>query len=255
MNPTKKKKILMSNLQGKWALVTGASRGVGKHIATSLAGLGCNIILHSRRIEHTAGLGAELAATGASVITVAAELDDQNQVDAMLNEVLARAPQVDIVYNNAAVMTPWTSNPWEITAEDFRKSFEVNVISIARICNRLVPLMLQRKWGRVVNLTSGIADQPQLTAYSISKAALDKYVRDFAPTLSNSGVMMNLLDPGWLRTDMGGASAPNDPSTVIPGALMPALLDDGISGRFFRAQDYAGKSIADALTIAAAVQR
>ena len=245
----------MSNLQGKWALVTGASRGVGKHIATSLAGLGCNIILHSRSIEHTAGLAASLAATGASVIAVAAELDDQNQVDAMLDDILARTPQVDIVFNNAAVMAPWRGDPWETTAEDFRKSFEVNVISIVRICNRLVPLMLQRKWGRVVNLTSGIADQPQLMAYSISKAALDKYVRDFAPTLSNSGVMMNLLDPGWLRTDMGGSNAPNDPSTVIPGALVPALLDDGISGRFFRAQDYAGKSITEALTLTTAVQR
>ncbi|MCX6018170.1 MAG: SDR family NAD(P)-dependent oxidoreductase [Chloroflexi bacterium] len=245
----------MSNLQGKWALVTGASRGVGKHIATSLAGLGCNIILHSRSIEHTAGLAASLAATGASVIAVAAELDDQNQVDAMLDDILARTPQVDIVFNNAAVMAPWRGNPWDTTAEDFRKSFEVNVISIVRICNRLVPLMLQRKWGRVVNLTSGIADQPQLMAYSISKAALDKYVRDFAPTLSNSGVMMNLLDPGWLRTDMGGSNAPNDPSTVIPGALVPALLDDGISGRFFRAQDYAGKSITEALTLTTAVQR
>lgn len=245
----------MSNLQGKWALVTGASRGVGRHIATALAGLGCNVVLHSRSLEHTTKLVAELSTTGASVLAVAAELDDQNQVDAMLDGVLAQAPQIDIVFNNAAVMAPWRGNPWESTAEDFRKSFEVNVISIVRICNRLVPPMLQRKWGRVVNLTSGIADQPQLAAYSASKAALDKYVRDFAPTLTGSGVMMNLLDPGWLRTDMGGASAPNDPSTVIPGALVPALLDDGVSGRFFRAQDYANKSIADALVLGAAVQR
>jgi hypothetical protein len=58
---------------------------------------------------------------------------------------------------------------------------------------------------------------------------------------------MNLLDPGWLRTDLGGANAPNDPSSVLPGALVPTLLNDGVSGRFFCAQDYAGLSLAGAL--------
>jgi NAD(P)-dependent dehydrogenase (short-subunit alcohol dehydrogenase family) len=113
-------------------------------------------------------------------------------------------------------MTPWRENPWDIPAEDFRRSFEVNVISLARICHRLVPPMLARKWGRVINLTSGIVDQPQLTAYAISKAAFDKFVRDFVPLLAGSGVQMNLLDPGWLRTDLGGPRAPNDPSSVVP---------------------------------------
>ena len=241
----------MVNLSGKWALVTGASRGVGFHIATALAGLGCNVVLHSRSQEYTAGLAANLEEQGVSVLAVAAELGDQRQVDAMLDDVLAQVPRVDILYNNAAIMTPYRADPWQTTAADYRTSFEVNVISLARICYRLVPLMLQQKWGRVVNITSGIANQPELMAYAVSKAAVDKFVRDLAPTLSRSGVMMSLLDPGWLRTDMGGPDAPNDPSSVIPGALVPALLDDGISGRFFRAQDYAGLSIADALALAA----
>jgi 3-oxoacyl-[acyl-carrier protein] reductase len=239
------------NLNGKWALVTGASRGVGSHIATALADLGCSIVLHSRSQEHMVGLAANLTAKGVSVIVVAAELGDQDQVDAMLDDILAEVPQIDVLFNNAAIMTPWRANPWTTTAEDYRKSFEVNVISLARICNRLVPPMLARQWGRVVNVTSGIVNQPELTAYAVSKAAVDKFVRDFAPSLAGSGVMMNLLDPGWLRTDLGGPNAPNDPSSVIPGALVPALLDDGISGRLFRAQDYAGKSLADALALGA----
>ena len=86
-----------------------------------------------------------------------------------------------------------------------------------------------------------------MTAYSISKAAVDKLVRDFVPKLAGSGVQMNLLDPGWLRTDLGGPKAPNDPSTVLPGALVPALLDNGESGRFFRAQDYAGLTLDQAV--------
>lgn len=243
----------MLNIQGKWALITGASRGVGFHISTALADLGCNVVLHSRSKVHTASQEAKLKAKGISTFAVAAELDDQQQVDAMLDEILANIPRIDILYNNAAIMTPYRQNPWQTTADDFRRSFEVNVISLARISNRLVPRMLEQKWGRVVNVTSGIANQPELTAYAISKAAVDKYVRDFAPSLAGTGVMMNLLDPGWLRTDLGGPNAPNDPSSVLPGALVPALLDDGISGRFICAQDYAGKSLADALAQASGI--
>ena len=237
----------MIKLQGKWSLVTGASRGVGTHVSEGLAQLGSNIILHSRELSHTQALAAKLKGTGVKVVTVAGELSDQAQVDDFLDAALKQAGQIDIVYNNAAVMTPYRSNIWEIPAEDFRTSFEVNVISLARICHRLVPPMLARKWGRVINLTSGIQEQPELTAYSISKAAVDKLVRDFVPKLAGTGVQMNLLDPGWLRTDLGGPKAPNDPSTVLPGALVPALLDNGESGRFFRAQDYAGLTLAQAV--------
>ena len=237
----------MISLQDKWSLVTGASRGVGTHVSEGLAQLGSNIILHSRELSHTQALAAKLKGTGVKVVTVAGELSDQAQVDALLAAALEQAGQIDIVYNNAAIMTPYRANIWEIPAEDFRTSFEVNVISLARICHRLVPLMLARKWGRVINLTSGIQEQPELTTYSISKAAVDKLVRDFVPKLAGTGVQMNLLDPGSLRTDLGGPKAPNDPSTVLPGALVPALLDNGESGRFFRAQDYAGLTLAQAV--------
>lgn len=90
-------------------------------------------------------------------------------------------------------------------------------------------------------------EQAVLTAYAVSKAGVDKYVRDFAPKLRGTGVQMNLLDPGWLRTDLGGPNAPGDPSSVLPGALVPALLADGQSGRFFRAQEYAGMTLDAAL--------
>lgn len=237
----------MITLQGKWSLVTGASRGVGSHVSEGLARLGSHVILHSRELEHTRALAAKLEGMGAKVVAVSGELSDQAQVDAMLDASLNAAGRIDIVYNNAAIMTPWRENPWDIPAEDFRKSFEVNVISLARICHRLVPPMLGRKWGRVINVTSGIMNEPSLTPYAISKAAVDKFVRDFVPLLAGSGVQMNLLDPGWLRTDLGGPRAPNDPASVIPGALVPALLENGESGRFFRAQDFAGLSLAQAL--------
>jgi 3-oxoacyl-[acyl-carrier protein] reductase len=228
-----------ADIRGKWALVTGASRGIGRQVCMGLSQYGCNLVLHSRDTAHTKSLAAELTAKGVQVRHVAAELSDQDQVDAMLKNI----PAVDILYNNAAVMTPFRNDWQNVPAEDFRKSFEVNVTSLVRICHRLIPGMVQRRWGRIINVTSGIKDQPELIAYAISKAAVDKFVFDTVIRLKDTGVLMNLLDPGWLRTDLGGPKAPNAIESVLPGALVPALIDDGTTGKLFCAQDYAGKTI------------
>lgn len=232
-----------ADLRGKWGLVTGASRGVGRQISLGLAREGCHLVLHSRTVSGTDALAGELRALGVQVLQVAAELSDQDQVDRMLDKALAAAPQIDIVYNNAAVMPPYRSDWLAVSAEDFRSGFEVNVIALIRICNRVIPGMAERGWGRIVNVTSGVANQPELTAYAVSKAAVDKYVKDTAGFLKDKGVLMNLMDPGWLRTDMGGPNAPGEVESVLPGALVPAWIDDGTCGELFRAQDWAGKAI------------
>jgi 3-oxoacyl-[acyl-carrier protein] reductase len=232
-----------TDIRGKWALVTGASRGIGRQVSLGLADYGCNVVLHSRETTGTDGLAAELRAKGVQVKQVAAELSDPRQVDGLVASALALTPGIDIVYNNAAIMTPYRSDWQAVPADDFRVSFEVNVTALVRICHGLIPGMVARGWGRIVNVTSGIQDQPELIAYSISKAAVDKFVTDTASHLKDAGVLINLLDPGWLRTDLGGPNAPNAVESVLPGALVPALLDDQTTGKLFRAQDYAGQTI------------
>lgn len=232
-----------ADIRGKWALVTGASRGIGRQISLGLAEYGCNVVLHSRTTAGTDSLAEELRAKGIEVQQVAAELAELDQVDALVASVLASTPGIDIVYNNAAIMTPYRTNWQDTPADDFRKSFEVNVTALVRICHGLIPGMVERGWGRLINVTSGIQDQPELLAYSISKAAVDKFVTDTASHLKDAGVLINLLDPGWLRTDLGGPNAPNSVESVLPGALVPALLDDGTTGKLFRAQDYAGQAL------------
>jgi NAD(P)-dependent dehydrogenase (short-subunit alcohol dehydrogenase family) len=99
--------------------------------------------------------------------------------------------------------------------------------------------MVRRKYGRIINLTSGIKDVPQLAPYSVTKAAVDKYSLDLAAELRDTNVLVNCLDPGWLSTDMGGPNAMFPPETVLPGALVPTLLEDyGPSGRCYSAQDF-----------------
>jgi 3-oxoacyl-[acyl-carrier protein] reductase len=228
----------MTDLKGKWALVTGASRGVGKQVALGLAEQGCRLLLHARQRSNLEPLLKQLRERGVEARALAAELSDSAQVDALIDGVLREPGGVDILYNNAAIMSPWR-DPHTTPQDDYRKSFEVNVIALTRLCDRLLPPMLQRGWGRIVNVTSGIENIRELLPYSMSKAAVDRYVRDVSPSLEGTGVIMSLLDPGWLRTDLGGDKAPNSVETCLPGALVPVLLADGApSGRFYRAQDY-----------------
>ena len=238
----------MIDVKDKWALVTGASRGIGKEIAIALSNLGCNLILHSRSESHTNQLAAKLSEKGIRVISIGADLSDSSEVDQFVSDIKSTEIPIDILYNNAAIMLENDGDIWNIPDEDFRKSFETNVISPIKVCNALIPPMIDRGWGRVINLTTDMYRQPQFAPYAISKAALRKFVQDFVPILEGTGVTMNALHPGWLRTDMGSDLADHSVESVIPGALVPTLLPDGVSGKEYLAQDYAGMSLAQALT-------
>ena len=237
----------MIEIKDRWALVTGASRGIGKEIATALSTLGCNLVLHSRSLEHTHSLAEELSANGVRVVSLAADLSDPSQVAKLISEIGDVAPQIDILYNNAAIMTPYNDDVYQIPDEEFHRSFETNVISPIKICNALIPSMIERRWGRVINLTTDMDKQPQFAPYAISKAALRKFTQDFVPILEGTGVTMNALHPGWLRTDMGSELAEHAVDSVIPGALVPALLSKFTCGKEFLAQDYVGLSIEQAI--------
>lgn len=226
------------NIKGKWALVTGSSRGVGKLVAKSLAEKGCRVILHSRKLEGTKAILDEIKNMGEECYSVAAELNNFADVEKLISEVNEITDNhLDILYNNAAIMTEYQPL-FEPTVKEYQDSFMVNTIVPAKLCDAFLPAMLKNDWGRIVNVTSGIENVPSLMPYSCSKAALDRYVRDMIPTLKGTNVLMNLMDPGWLRTDLGGPDAPNSPESVLPGALVPVLLEvNSGSGKLYKAQE------------------
>lgn len=237
----------MENVRGKWALITGASRGIGYQIATFMAKQGCNLILHSRQLEHSKKVEEEVKALGVDAYSLSAELSNHDQVIAMLDEIEAKGTQVDIVFNNAAVQVGYREDFWKTAIEDFETSFQINVIAVATICYRLIPKMIERGYGRVINTTSGIMDQPEQAAYSASKAALDKFTKDLGTKLEGTNVVLSLSDPGWCRTDLGGTQAPNDPTTAVPGVVVGAFVSDTKSGRFFQAEAFKDLALEDAV--------
>lgn len=237
----------MVNVHGKWALITGSSRGVGYQTAIFMAKQGCNLILHSRTLEHTKKVEEEVKALGVEAYSVQAELSSHEQVVAMLDEIEAKETQVEIVFNNAAVQIAYRNDYWNTPVEDFDMSFKINFISVATICNRLIPKMIERGFGRVINTTSGIKNEPEQAGYAASKAALDKFTKDLASRLDGSNVMISLTDPGWCRTDLGGPNADSPVESVIPGIAVGAFVDDQKSGRFLHAQSFVGMTLDDAV--------
>jgi len=227
----------MKFLENKWALVTGSSRGIGQQIAIGLAQRKCNVIVHARTHANGEQTQQLLRPYGIQTRMVSGELGQAGDLQAMMQAVKA-GPAIDILYNNAAIQSNWKPI-WEFTEEEWLETFRVNLFAMITLCNAFAPGMKKRGFGRIINLTSGIKDIPQLVPYSVSKAAVDKYSCDLAAELRGTNVLVNYLDPGWLRTDLGGPDADNAVETVLPGALVPALLEDnGPTGCLFAAQDY-----------------
>ena len=237
----------MVDVKGRWALVTGASRGLGRLAAVFLAQRECNIILHSRRLSHLEQVELEIKRLGVEVLSVEAELKDPLQVEKMLRSIDSACVDVDIVLNNAGYQIAYRNDYYNTPADDYTVSFLINTTAPMMICYHFLPLMEKRGFGRIVNTTSGIDREPEQAGYSAAKAALDKVTKDLGSKLEGSDVMINLTDPGWCRTDLGGPNAPNSPESAIPGVVLGAFLDDKRSGRIFRAQDYKGMTIEEAV--------
>ncbi|MBT8260722.1 MAG: SDR family oxidoreductase [Flavobacteriaceae bacterium] len=229
----------MKDITGKNALVTGSSRGVGRQIAIGLAEQGCNIIIHGRTKDSSKETLNLLKKYNVNNYSVFGDLSDKDQINNLITQVKVLGIQVDILYNNAAIMRPYREDIWTHTEEDWLETYKVNVLAMYKLCSAFIPSMIKNNYGRVVNVSSRIMNQPQLSPYGASKWAVDKLSHDLAFALKDTPVRLNFLDPGWLQTDMGGENAENPVEAVIPGALVPVLIDnDGPNGEFFSAMDF-----------------
>lgn len=237
----------MVDVRGRWAFITGASRGIGYLTAKFMAEQGCNLILHSRKNEHLTKILNEVSSLGVEVYGVCAELSDLEAVNKMLEKIDSLGVVVDIVMNNAGLQIAYRTDYYNTPVSDYTESFKINTIAPAMICYHFMPKMIERGFGRILNTTSGIRLEPEQAGYSASKAALDKITIDLGSKVEGTDVMINLTDPGWCRTDLGGPDAPNAPESAIPGVTVGVFADDKKSGRFLAAHHFTGMTLDEAV--------
>ncbi|MBE5786512.1 MAG: SDR family oxidoreductase [Clostridiales bacterium] len=237
----------MIDVKGRWCLITGAARGIGYLTAKLMAEKGANLILHSRKLSHTEKVLEEVKNLGVKAVAVEAELSDLQAVERMLADIDALDVPVDIVLNNAGMQIAYRTEYLKTPPADFTESFKINTIAPAMICYHFLPGMIERGFGRILNTTSGIRLDPQQAGYSASKAALDKFTIDIGSKVQGTDVLINLTDPGWCRTDLGGPHAPNAPESALPGIVVGVFVSDGKSGRFLNAPYFTGLTLEEAV--------
>ena len=224
------------------ALVTGANRGIGFEIARQLARLGDQVVLGAR----DPGLGSEAAERigreGAGGVR-ATELDvtKGRSIDAARSMVESEFGRLDILVNNAAILLDEGRVPSSTSLGGVRSTLETNLLGAWRVCQAFVPGMKERRYGRIVNVSSGTGSFEELggstyaPAYSVSKAALNALTATLAYELVRYNVLVNAVCPGWVRTRMGGEGAPRSPEEGADTAVWLATLPDGgPTGGYFR---------------------
>lgn len=228
----------MSSTQSRVALVTGANRGIGLETCRQLLAHGVRVVMTGRDERALAAARKKLAVPDESATTVAMDITDVASIESAHEEIAARVGAVDIVVNNAAVLLSENSSVLDIPGEAFEQTFETNLFGAIEVCRVFVPGMAQRRYGRVVNVSSGAGQLTRMStyapAYSMSKAALNAFTRILAATYQGAGVLVNSVDPGWVRTDMGGPGAPRSVEEGADTIVWLAMLSaDGPTGGFF----------------------
>ena len=219
-------------LEGRVALVTGASSGIGWAMALGFADAGADVVLVARRAHRLARLAQAIQAKGRRALLVIADVAVERAVKRVVDEATQAFPRVDILVNNAAMILP-EQRTHETSLPDWDRLLAVNLRGPFLLSRLLVPTMLQAGYGRIINVTSGYKAEPGFGAYSVSKAALYALTRVMAQELRGTGILVNALDPGWVRSEMSpeGGKAPD---TVVPLAIRLASLPArGPSGKEF----------------------
>jgi len=193
------------DLTGRVALVTGGSKGLGKAMARGFAEAGANVVISSRHENELKAAAAEIAeGTKAKVVSIVADMTKRGDVRKLTDGALAAMGRVDILVNNAGSNTPQAID--KITDEDWDRIVELNLSSCMALTRALAPQMKERRWGRVIHISSimGLSSKEARNAYSATKSALLGLARASALDLGPFGITVNCLAPGPFLTDLPG---------------------------------------------------
>ena len=196
---------MSERLEGRVAIVTGAGRGIGRATAALLAREGADVACVARTGSELAEAAADVRAAGRTAVEIQADIGDPGAAALIAARAQAELGDVGILVNNAATVTP-VGPTAAVDPEQWARALAVNVVGPMRLTRVLLDGMLKRGWGRIVNISSGIAAAPAamvgMNAYAASKAALEAHTLNLAAELAGTGVTVNVLRPGTVDTAM-----------------------------------------------------
>lgn len=219
------------------AVVTGANRGIGFEISKELAKKGLQVILTSRDPKKGEAATRKLAEEGFKVQYHMLDVRDPKSIESFVRYVSQEIGRVDILVNNAGILPDHSGQP--TSSETIVETFVTNAMGPYLLSEALLPLMKKNHYGRIVNVSSGMGQLSEMNggypAYRMSKTALNAVTRMLASEAGESDIKINSMCPGWVRTDMGGASADRSVEEgADTGVWLATLPSDGPSGGFFR---------------------
>ena len=221
---------------GHVALVSGGNRGIGLEVGRQLAERGITVILGSR--DQESGKEAAESLPG-NVLSHQLDVADAKSVDRLASFVEGEFGRLDVLVNNAGISNDEGQRGLDADLDRVREALETNLLGAWRLCEVAIPLMQRHGYGRIVNISTGMAALEDMGSgfpgYRVSKTALNALTRILASELRGSGILVNSVCPGWVQTDMGGSRASR---TVEEGADTPVwaatLTNNGPTGGFFR---------------------
>ncbi|MEV7118128.1 SDR family NAD(P)-dependent oxidoreductase [Kitasatospora griseola] len=227
----------MLSLSGKTALVTGASRGIGRAIALGLAEAGADVALLARGAEQLRATAAAAEEFGGRVAALVCDIEDSEQIEASVGKAVAELGPLDVVVNNAGGIT--YSGPFhEATTEQWQREMRLNFESVLEVCRLVGPDMVGRGQGSIINISSigGKAGLPNYSPYAVSKAAVTALTHSLAAEWAASGVRVNAITAGWVETDL-------TKPLVGHHELSERLMEVIPAGRFATPEDLVGLAL------------
>jgi 3-oxoacyl-[acyl-carrier protein] reductase len=223
--------IVESTFAGRIALVTGASRGIGRGIALTLAARGAHVVAAARTVEAAAATAEEIQRAGGQAQAIALDIADDGSVESAVAALLKEHATIPLLVNNAGITRDGLL--MRMKREDWNQVIDTNLSGIYRVCRSLVPSMVKARYGRIVNVTSVVAriGNPGQANYAAAKAGVEGFTRSLAAELASRNVTVNCVAPGFIDTDM---------TRGLSEAQRAALLEQVPLGRLGTPDDVAG---------------
>ena len=221
------------------ALVTGANRGIGFEVCRQLAGHSLRVLLTARDERKGHQAAERLRKGGLDVHFHRLDVTDAESIERAAAFAESEFGGVDVLVNNAGIYPDEGVPGLSIDLESVRRTMEVNTYGPLCLCQVVIPQMRRRKYGRIVNVSSGAGALSEMTgrtlAYRVSKASLNAITRILAYEVRGTGILINAMSPGWVRTEMGGRNAPRSVEEGADTAIFLATLPEGgPTGGFFQ---------------------